>query len=602
MRYKILSFFKVYTFWILIFIIQKPIFMLRYNNLMGNIQPTDWLAVIWHGLPLDLSMAAYLTVIPALLLIASLYINKVWIKRIYKIYTLIAAIFVASTFIVNLALYYFWGFPLDSTPLFYFLSSPTDALASVSIWFILLATLAFAISIFIITWCANRLLFTKNNPQSNTKYQLITLIILTAALFIPIRGGFSVATMNTGKAYFSANQPLNHAAINPAFSFMEAVLNQKNLASQYRFMPEADANKLFKSLIYTKLDTTHTILNTLKPNILLIIMESFSNKVMSEKNVTPQLNSIANNGILFTNFYANSFRTDRALVSILSGYPAQPTTSIMQYPHKTTNLPSISKSLIDEGYTSHYYYGGDADFTNMRSYLVSSGFSNIVADTDFPIKQRLSKWGVPDEYVFDRLLNDLRHEKTSKNMFRVLQTSSSHEPFDVPYHRLNNKILNAFAYTDHCIGNFINQFRKMSQWKNTLVIILPDHLGAYPHGISNFNLDRYRIPLILTGGAITGQQRIATIASQQDIAATLLAQLGITHDQFTFSKDILDPRAPHFAFFTVPDAFGMITKSNALIYDNASGRTVLDTGKAKKNNLNNGKAYLQKLYDDIGKR
>ena len=184
-------------------------------------------------------------------------------------------------------------------------------------------------------------------------------------------------------------------------------------------------------------------------------MESFSSKLMAtlggNGTVAVNLDKIARQGVLFTHFYANSFRTDRGLVSVLSGYPAQPTMSIMKYPHKTSNLPSISKSLVKEGYKTVYYYGGDADFTNMRSYLVSSGFTNIVSDVDFPVEQRLSKWGVPDQFVFKRLLDDLRADKSKGRYMRVLQTSSSHEPFEVPYHRLSNNRLNAFAYTDACI-------------------------------------------------------------------------------------------------------------------------------------------------------
>ena len=129
-----------------------------------------------------------------------------------------------------------------------------------------------------------------------------------------------------------------------------------------------------------------------------------------EPDVAVQMDSLAKEGVLFTNFYANSFRTDRGLVAILSGYPAQPTTSIMKYPRKTQNLPAIAGSLRDAGYRTKYYYGGDADFTNMRSYLMSSGFENIISDQDFPVSERLSKWGAHDHLVFNRLLEDMKAE------------------------------------------------------------------------------------------------------------------------------------------------------------------------------------------------
>jgi phosphoglycerol transferase MdoB-like AlkP superfamily enzyme len=258
--------------------------------------------------------------------------------------------------------------------------------------------------------------------------------------------------------------------------------------------------------------------------------------------------------------------------------------------------------LRKAGYSAGYYYGGDADFTNMRSYLMSSGFQGIVCDKDFPVTERLSKWGVHDHLVFNRLLGELKREKTKKPWFRVLQTSSSHEPYDVPYQRLSNERLNAFAYTDSCVGSFIRAFKKLPQWKNTLVVLVPDHLGCYPENIDNLTLERYQIPLIMMGGALKGPGQVDVVGSQTDIAATLLAQMQLSHQAFLFSKDLFNPQAPHFAFFTVPDAFGLVDADNQLIYDNQTNKVVLDQGGKKGKNLPLGKAYLQKLYDDLEKR
>ncbi len=183
-----------------------------------------------------------------------------------------------------------------------------------------------------------------------------------------------------------------------------------------------------------------------------------------------------------------------------------------------------------------------------------------------------------------------------------MQTSSSHEPFEVPFRRLDNDRLNAFAYTDSCAGDFVRQFRELPQWKNTVIVFVPDHLGAYPEHIDNLSVERYRIPLLMVGGAIREPRRIDVYGSQHDIAATLLAQLALPHDEFVFSKDMLNPASPHFAFFTVPDAFGMVTADNQVIFNCQAGAVVVDEGTAKGKNLPLGKAYLQKLYDDIAKR
>lgn len=628
MRERIILFFKTYLLFVVIFIIQKPLFMAYYHAQYAEVSWTEWLKVVWHGMPLDLSLAGYLTIIPGLLLMISAWALPKILKRIWAGYFIFVSCLISLIFVVDLGLYSFWGFRLDATPLFYFLSSPKDAFASVSIGFVLSGILAFVLMVALLYWLFQKILFsTGESSQLKLPYHSLSvsgaLLLLTGVLFIPIRGGFTVSTMNTGKVYYSTNVLLNHAATNPAFNLMESLSKQKDFASQYRFMEPAEADKLMTSLIDPTVvaamecrpDTlpqpSIKLFRESHPDICLVILEGFSSKLMTALGGAPdiavQLDSLSHEGILFTNFHANSFRTDRGLVAILSGYPAQPTTSIMKYPLKTSKLPAISRRLRQAGYGTHYYYGGDADFTNMRSYLMASGMEDIVCDKDFPIGERLSKWGVHDHLVFRRLLDDLKNDSMNvgahrKPMYRVIQTSSSHEPFEVPYRRLEDDRMNAFAYTDSCVGDFVRQFKELPQWKNTVLIFVPDHLGATVEPLSLYALDRFQIPMLMIGGAVNQPRKIDVYGSQQDLAATLLAQLGLPHYEFVFSKDMLDSTAPHFAFFTVPDAFGMATSDNQLIFDNQASQVVLDEGTEKGRHLSAGKAYLQKLYDDLAAR
>lgn len=586
---RIARFCIVYILFLLIFLFQKPLFVWLYHNLLPDVNFADVVAVMRHGMILDCSIAGYLTVIPGILLIISVWYGGKWLKITAWTYYIVVALLLAVIFIANVALYGYWGFPLDATPIFYLTSSPADAMASVSVWTVIgtmLLCLIYAGIIYLL------FIITVRKPLPDIKHKWSATAILSlmvVLLFIPIRGGFTVSTMNTGKAYFCNNRVLNHAAVNPVFSLLESVLRQKDFASQYRFMTESEAKRLVIPMLdpavtgsATPNDSIKRLFKSDRPDIVMIILESFSSYLMKEtggkSNVAVNLDSLAREGILFTGMYANSFRTDRGLVSILSGYPAQPNTSIMKYPRKTQSLPSIAGVLGKAGYDAHYYYGGDADFTNMRSYLMSSGFRSILSDTDFPLSQRLSKWGVHDHLLFRRVGDEMAKDKTTKPQFSVIQTSSSHEPFEVPYSRLDNARLNAFAYTDSCVGAFIRELKQSPKWKNTVVILVPDHLGAYPENIDNLTEARYKIPMILIGGSVIGGQRVATIGSQQDIAATLLSQLGIDHSQFHFSKDMMNPGSPHFAFFSVPDAMGIADESGMVIYDNETGKTATSRG------------------------
>ncbi|MCS2405159.1 LTA synthase family protein [Bacteroides salyersiae] len=610
MKRRLIQFITTYFLFVFIFILQKPIFMAYYYTLYNKVSWTDWFSVIGHGLPLDLSLAGYLTILPGLLLIASAWTDSRILQLIRRIYFTIISILLSCIFISDLGLYGYWGFRLDTTPLFYFFSSPKDALASVSLWVVAGGILAMAVYAVLLYFVFSWILVNEKRPLKIPYRRLSVsgvLLLATGLLFIPIRGGFSVSTMNLGRVFFSADQRLNHAAINPAFSLLDSFSRQADFDKQYRFMPTEEADILFSELTDKPVtDSIPRLFNTERPNIIMIILESFSSHLMEtlggEPGIAVNMDEFAKEGILFTHFYANSFRTDRGLVSIISGYPAQPTTSIMKYTRKTQSLPSIPASLKKAGYDLQYYYGGDADFTNMRSYLVSTGIEKIVSQNDFPVSERLSKWGVHDHILFHRILTDLKTEPQQEPFFKILQTSSSHEPFEVPYSKLSNAKLNAFAYTDSCAGDFVRQLKETPLWKNSVVLFVPDHLGVYPESIDHLSPERYTIPLILTGGAVKEPQRITAYGSQIDIAATLLAQLGLPHDDFTFSKNILNPSSPHFAFFTFPNIFGMVTADNEVVFNCESNTVAMDEGTHQGENLNKGKAYLQKLYDDLAKR
>lgn len=633
---QIIWFVKTYATFVVLFVLQKPLFLFLEKG--SATQPVDNIftelpAVIWHGLPLDLSMAGYLSVIPGFLSIAVVWLERDLVKPIMNIYFIIASLFITCSFLLNASLYPYWKYPLDSTPLFYFFTSPADAIASVSIWQVILS-IVILIVLTVGVWFTLRMRGEKRQQYSRYSYGYggfgsgkrnrfddfdrhrgrtsIILLLLTGLLFLPIRGGITVSTMNTGQAYYSQNAYLNHSAVNPLFSLLESITHQEDFASQYRFMKDKEADKIFATMTSTSDENTYPLLNeaTFKkgtPDILIVIMESFASDIMpsmgSYKDVAVCLDSIAQQSILFTRFYANSFRTDRGMVSILSGYPAQPTTSIMRYPRKTSQLPSIARNLAKyKNYKTTYYYGGDADFCNMRSYLVSQGYQHIISDANFPIEDKLSKWGVPDHILAAKMMEDIKAQQNEKRpMLRILQTSSSHEPFEVPYHRLKDKRLNAFAYTDSVMGAIVREYRKLPRWKNTLIVFVPDHVGGYKENLNDHDRSRYQIPLILAGGVISRPMKVGIIGSQHDIAATLLGQLGVEHREFTFSKNMMSDATPKFAFFAVNDAFGIVSEENSLIYDNRAKRIVYDKGE-KGFNLKRGQAYLQKLYDDLAKK
>lgn len=597
----------------------RVLFYVIYRSHIATGGETSFWGSLYHGLRLDTAVAGYFSVIPLMLVIVSTWMigrkKNTILQWTWKVYIAVISVLLTIALVANIMLYKYWGFPLDTTALTYFISSPKDALASAEIW-----QLAVGLGSLLLIGAALYRFFTmarflprKSIRASRSAKSLTTLGILVwgAVLFLFIRGGVSESTNNVGSVYFSENVILNHSAVNPVFSFMESAAHENDFASQYRFMSNEEATRLFAPMTYTKMRKdyreAYSIANKPGTHIVFVVLESFSKYIMGEtghvKGITPNLDKLTGEGLYFTNFYANSFRTDRGLVAILSGYPAQPTMSLMKYPRLTNNLYSIARSLGADGFNTHYIYGGDANFTNMRSYLLATGFETLIGSGEFKKEELTSKWGANDSIVFRRALSVMSETRTAENKtFTVVQTLSSHEPFDVPYHNHDNKQLNAFQYTDRELGLFVDAMKKRDDWKNTLLVIVPDHLGCYPVDIDNYTSERYQIPLIMTGGLVKERQHIATYGSQQDIAATLLAMLGIRHDEFTFSKDMFDSAAPHFAFYTYPDAVGMTDTENSTMIDNKSGRVLFDIGKKRGANRDKARAYLQKLYDDIASR
>lgn len=606
MKQRIALFFTLFFYFILLFFVGKILFALIHASLGGGVASKDILDILYHGLPLDMSMSGYLTVIPALMLVASIWFKPKFIARLFNIYFAVILLLISIITVVDLVVYPYWGFHFDST-VFLYLKKPKETFASASALDFILGTLGF-LAYIVVAYLGYIIIIRQQVLNLTVPKKIIgtciILVLFTGALFLPIRGGVTVSTMNIGQVYYSDNMFFNHAAINPEFNLMYSFFKSDNFASQYQFYDKGEAEKIFTELNHhPHTDSIPRLLNTDKPNIILFILESFSADVAMDSLVAPNMNRFAKEGVFFENFYANSFRTDRGLVSILSGYPAHPTVAIMKYPQKTGNLPTIPKTLKKSGYDNFsFYYGGDADFANMRSYFVGAcGIKDIFADKEFPLSERLTKWGVPDKFLIDRVYYDLTTKKQESPYFKTVLTLSSHEPFDVPVGKFEEPFLDAVNYTDACLGNFVEQMKKTEQWNNTLIILVADHaMQSYPQGLNNSDPKRFHIPMVWIGGAVKEPVIIQDFASQNDFAATLLSQLNLRYNDFRFSKDMLNPEGNKFAFYSYVNGFCMTNSIGTVTYDNDKQSVINQKGSAALEKK--AKSFFQMMYLDLGER
>jgi phosphoglycerol transferase MdoB-like AlkP superfamily enzyme len=564
--------------------------------------------VFLHGFKMDLSMSGYFLMLTSLFLTISIFTQSRWLVLVLNTLSISLIVISCIIVIVDIELYRHWGFRLDTTPLFYLAGAESEAVGSVEIsvvikLFFILVALATASIFSYSVWLARPL--STLSPPSEKKAFLV-FVITTALMFIPIRGSFSVAPMNTGFVYFHTTKPYaNHAAINTVWNFLYSLQKSRKETEYPKNFYDNKLTAEYFDALYPEDDSTVHVFTEARPNIVLFILEGFTADVIEPlggiKGLTPNLNRLCGEGILFDNFYSSGDRTDKGIISVLSAYPAQPQSSIIKYPSKAQKLPYLNHFMRELGYHTSFVYGGDIDFANFRSYLTNCRFDHITADEDFSDNDNISKWGVHDHIVFAKALQEC--DSASSPFFKVILSLSSHEPFDVPMMPYiegqdpESLFLNSCHYTDKSVGEFMDKARQAPWWKNTVIMFVADHGHRHPGNKPLNSRERFRIPFLMTGGAIIKDSIVHTYANQTDIANTLLGQLDKPSDVFTFSKNVLSPAARSFSAYFFNNGYGFITPDQYIIYDNTARRFLNEEG-ATEEDLNTSKAYQQMLYLD----
>ncbi|ASB49017.1 LTA synthase family protein [Alkalitalea saponilacus] len=598
--------FKVALFWILFFALHRLLFMIFNSGYSGDAGFGSLLASYAVGLRLDLSFTGYILLLTCVMQLITLpIIRRFEFTHLHWLHYVIIPVFMALMF-ANTNLYSYWGRHLDGEALG-FLATPMVILASLQWWevilfFVLLIVASWGTILIYIKWMKS------GEEKSVSKMQPLPLVMAAfitlftgALMIIPIRGSFGVAPINTGVAYFSQHMFANHSAINPLWNLFYSLKRLDATTRHYRFMDQEKAEKIFNKMMHQS-GETQILINQPQPNVVVILLESFSAQVigsMGGEAVTPNFDSLVPEGVLFNNIYAASDRSDKGLVAALAGYQVMPAYSIMQYPAKSQSLRFLPNKLKEGGfYDLTYMYGGDIGFKGMNSFVTLSGFEKVITINDFPRSTHGQKWGVHDEYTFERLIEEMSIAQSP--YFQFYFTLSSHEPFDVPMDRVyDDPYLNSVFYTDQCLGDFFRSVKSKGLWDNTLFILIADHGVPGPARATSQMIERYHIPMLWTGGALAVKDTvISTIGSQTDMVSTLLNQLRLDDSEFPFSKNLLAEEVEEFAFFTYPDAFGLITPDLYKVYDNNAGRYIVFEGEATAIDSLKGKAYLQVLSLD----
>ncbi|MBX6333696.1 MAG: LTA synthase family protein, partial [Gemmatimonadaceae bacterium] len=411
--------------------------------------------------------------------------------------------------------------------------------------------------------------------------RLAGLLVVTPVLIVPIRGGLQWTPLNQSSVYFTHDDFANQAALNVGWNFFHSLTTSRALArtNPYTELGAAESAQVLDSLMHATDSTAPHLLRVPRPNVILIIWESLTAKVVGRlggvPGVTPCLDSLTHEGVFFDHLYASGDRSAKGLVAILSGEPTLPHLQIMNTPNKAATLPMLARDFDAAGYTTSFYYGGELEFANIKSYVIAGRFQRITGESAFDPKDRNSKWGAHDHVVLQRLLDDTR--AMPRPFFSTLFTLSSHEPFEVPMAPVfpgadeRSKFLNAHAYTDRSIGAFIRAAQREPWWDSTLVVIVADHGHVIPRLPPRDGMPiamQYHIPMLWLGGALAVRDTVVTrVGAQTDLAPTLLAQLGLPHAAYRWGRNLLAADATSFASFSYLDGFGVVDERGGVVYD-----------------------------------
>jgi phosphoglycerol transferase MdoB-like AlkP superfamily enzyme len=616
MKKFILSLLTIMLFWLVFFTLGRSMFIAYHYHffIIEGVPLRELFQMFYYAFRLDVSTLCYISVLPFIILLLQTRYNKKWLDLILRIYTVLLIVVFSFIIVGEIGVYPEWKSKLDYKSLHY-LNHPEEMAQSTSAWnfivMLLLTSLLVAISIYLF----NKVLYKQAQHQRTFWWKtLLAFILVPAFLFLGIRGGVQEIPINQAQSYFSKHNIVNLVSVNPVYNLWYSVLQSTYFQKDNPFLyyPIEDARRTVKQIHALEKDTTISVLNTNRPNIVLLIMESWSADLIEslggEPGITPEFRKLEQEGILFTQLYSSGNRSQQGMASIFGGFPSLPITAISNHFNKFVKLPSLVKDLKKEGYSTSYYFGGQLIYGGLRAYIIFNDFDRILEDKDFDAYLPRGRLGIHDQYTLEKQLNDL--DKERQPFFSTLFTVSTHSPYDQPMEKVlqwggnENQYINSGYYTDRCLGEYIAKARQRPWFNNTLFIVVADHSH---NTYRNYwlNTPAYRkIPMLFFGNAIKKEWRgrqFNRVSSQTDIAGTLLPQLGLKATEFHWSKNLFNPYTGEFAYFEVQIGCGWIRPDGFLAWDHTAGRFEQNTfpDNVKEQRIREGKSYLEVLFQQF---
>jgi len=577
------------VFWLIQFHIERILFLIVHFSKFRNASFLELSRIFLESIRLDMATASMLSAIPMLLWLFWCYIRTNTARIVFGTIIIFELIIISLIHSGEVNVYHEWNHKLTSR-VFMHLSNPDEVFRTAEwgsqLLFFFILVIEVLIGILTFRWFK----FEPVDLERKWIYLPISIVYLFCFV-IMARGGFQQIPINVDSAYFSKTSPVNDLSVNSTYYFGNSYLlyERNDLENHLPKMSFNKAKLISDSLYSFARNHTNYILNETKPNVVFIILESWSASVIGSmsdtKGITPNFDALAKQGYLFQNIYATNTTSEIGNTSIFSGYPALPEIAISLEPEKNRKLQSINQVLKKHGYSSHYLFSGDLKYGNIQGYLTQHDFDELADEKNFPSHLTKGKLNYYDEDLYDLFLKKIR--KTKSPFMHCAFTGSTHSPFDYPkrngwkkWKGKEEAYMNSVYYADYALGRFFEKAKKESWYDNTIFVLVADH-GHHSHSISSPNQSLFfRIPLLIFGEPLKKEFRgkqIDVIGSQADIAATLLHQLRKTNFGFKFSKDLLSPNVQSFAFHATIRGYGFVSTKGSFVYNLDAKRNVENT-------------------------
>jgi phosphoglycerol transferase MdoB-like AlkP superfamily enzyme len=367
-------------------------------------------------------------------------------------------------------------------------------------------------------------------------------------IVIPLSSGNLAASPSDGA--FSSSHLANQLALNSTFTLVYAFFSrykmEKDPGKFYgRMDPREMLSRVRKSSGIAEKDFTDPSIPLLhhqqssyprlRPlNLVIIIEESLGAEYVGCLGgipLTPNLDELSKEGVLFMNLYSTGTRTIRAIEAIISGFLPTLGESVVRLGLAQKDFFTIADLLLRNGYHTEFVYGGESRFDNMRGFFLGNGFQKVYEQDNYDNPVFKGTLGVSDEDLFSKA-NTIFRAHGDRPFFGLILTTSNHIPFEFPdgrialYESPKNTRYNAVKYADYALGNFFKFAKKEAYYKNTLFLVIADH-STRLKGMELIPIKKFHIPGLIIGPGIRSE-KYYKLASQIDMPPTLLDLMGLS--------------------------------------------------------------------------